>query len=56
MLDADELAYIENLVDNYEKEYLESIKNDIVDLFRNAVQKALYDYYNPVLYNRNIDC
>lgn len=52
MLDAEELKYLDGLVDNYEKEYLDSIKDDIIKLFRDAIQKILYDYYDPVIYER----
>lgn len=52
MLDTEELRYLDGLVDNYEKEYLNSIKNDIVKIFKEAIQKEVYDYYNPTVYAR----
>lgn len=50
-LDMEELAYLDKQIKQYEKEKMDEIKPDLIEIFKECVQEA-YDSYQPIVWDR----
>jgi hypothetical protein len=48
----DEKIYLDKLIKEYQNQYLKKIQNDLQELFKQAIEEAVYDQYSPTVYER----
>ncbi|MDV3428476.1 MAG: hypothetical protein LIR50_15900 [Bacillota bacterium] len=54
-MDTENLMYLSQQIQQYEKDYLNSIKDGLIYLFQQSIEICVYQYYNPKVYMRTFN-
>lgn len=54
-MDTENLIYLTQQIQQYEKEYLDKVKDSLIHLFQESIEICVYQYYNPKVYMRTFN-
>lgn len=54
-MDTENLIYLAQQIQQYEKDYLEKIRDGLIYLLQESIEICVYQYYTPKVYTRNFD-